>query len=81
MKDLVEAFTIFLKYSQEVYPTHCEHDVMCVCVSPSLVSDEDKKRLCVLGFKYGGVNDDGDMDDEEECEYGDCFYSYKYGSC
>ena len=65
MKKLIEAFQIFLKYSDTEYPTHCEHDTLHVCVDPNLVSDEDKEKLHELGFSY----------DSEH------FYSYKYGSC
>lgn len=66
MDELIEAFQIFRKYSDEKRPTHCEHDVLTVCVDPAIVSDEDKKRLDELGF----------FDGEEEC-----FISYRFGSC
>jgi len=51
---LIEAFTIFKKYENPHSPTHCEHDVMYVCVEPEKVSDEDKARLKVLGFSPSG---------------------------
>lgn len=28
MEDLIKALQIFLKYSTNKYPTHCEHDVL-----------------------------------------------------
>ena len=34
MKELIEAFQIFLKYSEESYPTNCDHDIMRVNVDP-----------------------------------------------
>ncbi len=63
---LIQALQIFLKYGDVNYPTHCEHDVMTVCVDPAKVSDEDKAALDKLGFF---------VDDSE-----DCFKSYRYGS-
>ncbi len=47
---LIEAFTIFKKYDNPVWPTNCEHDVMRVCIDANTVSAEDKARLKVLGF-------------------------------
>lgn len=61
---LIQALQIFLKYGDVSYPTHCEHDVLMVCVDPSKVSDEDKVALKELGFHVGD----------------DCFQSYRYGS-
>lgn len=66
LSKLIEALQIFLKYGDIKYPTHCEHDVMTVCVDPKKVSDEDKAKLDKLGFF---------VDNSE-----DCFKSYKYGS-
>lgn len=66
MKELIEAFQIFLKYSEESYPTNCDHDIMRVNVDPDLVSTKDITKLDELGF-----NVDNDLD---------CFYSFKYGS-
>ena len=74
MKNLIEALTILLKYAPDLdYPTHCEHDVLIVNVDPHLVSSEDIKSLEELGFFASNESDDS--------EYGDAFYSYKYGSC
>ena len=68
MADLIEALQIFLKYNNPKWPTHCEHDVLTICgVTPSEVSDEDKKRLDELGFI---VSED----------YGECFQSFRFGS-
>ena len=61
---LIQALQIFLKYGDVSYPTHCEHDVLTVCVDPSKVSDEDKVILKELGF----------------FESDDCFQSFRYGS-
>lgn len=53
MKDLIEALQIFLKYKNPTYPTHCEHDIMCIMdVTKEEVSEEDKKRLDELGFNW-----------------------------
>lgn len=43
MKDLLEVLTIFLKYGDPKYPTHCEHDELYVNTNPNKVSEEDKK--------------------------------------
>jgi len=67
MKDLIEALNIFLKYGDEHNPTHCEHDIMYItCISPGVVSEQDKLRLKELSFY---------VDDED-----DNFYSFRYGS-
>jgi len=66
MKQLIEALQVFLKYSNEDYPTGCEHDMLYVYVDPHKVSDKDKERLEELGFRVGSFN-----------EY---FVSTKYGS-
>lgn len=57
MEDLIEALTILKKYISpddeygREFPTTCEHDMLFVnCVSPDVVSDEDKSRLKELGF-------------------------------
>jgi hypothetical protein len=67
MDDLIKALQILRKYTDLLYPTHCEHDVLYICVDPEIVSNEDKKELDSLGF---------DVDENEGC-----FYSFKYGSC
>lgn len=51
MKDLIEALTIFLKYKNPQYPTHCGHDVLQITeVTKDEVSIEDQRRLKMLGF-------------------------------
>jgi hypothetical protein len=64
MQDLIEALQIFLKYGNPSYPTHCEHDVLMVCIDPADVSEEDLAKLDKLGFHPGE----------------DCFESHKFGS-
>jgi len=67
MKKLIEALSIFLKYKDIEYPTHCEHDILMVAgYSEDEISKEDKLKLDVLGFNWNS-------------EY-DCFTSYRYGS-
>lgn len=50
MNDLIEALTIFAKYTSDAHPTSCEHDSLYVLVDPAMVSAEDTARLEVLGF-------------------------------
>ena len=66
MKDLIEALTIFAKYTSDAHPTCCEHDVLYVLVDPARVTAEDRARLDVLGF----VAQESDRD----------FRSYRFGS-
>ncbi len=66
MNDLIEALKIFVKYGDPVYPTHCEHDILYVCIDQNLVSEEDKCRLRELHF-YSDEPDGG-------------FYSHRFGS-
>lgn len=67
MKDLIEALQIFLKYKNEQWPTHCEHDIMMIMgIEQDEISAEDVKRLDDLGFRWNE-------------EY-DCWASYKFGS-
>lgn len=69
MKDLLEAFTIFAKYTDTKYPTWCKHYELHVCVDPSIVSEADLLRLDELGFNY--------YEETGEPE----FISFRYGSC
>ena len=70
MKDLIEALTIFLKYKNEQWPTHCEHDVLYVMgVTEEEVSEEDKKRLGELGFIFA-----------KDSDAGPTWLSFRYGS-
>lgn len=67
MEDLIEALQIFLKYRNEHYPTHCEHDIMMVGrITEDEVSAEDRQRLGELSFTWN-------------TEY-DCWTSYRFGS-
>ena len=66
MKDLIEALQILSKYTDDKYPTWCNHDEFNVNVDPESVSIEDIKSLEDLSF----------------CDNGDGgFVSFKYGSC
>jgi len=65
MSDLIKALQIFIKYGDPYAPTHCEHDVLTVCINPEDVSEQDKLELDKLGFFVG--------------EY-DCFQSFRFGS-
>jgi hypothetical protein len=66
MQDLIAALTIFSKYGNPRRPTHCEHDIMYVCIKSESVSDEDKAALHKLGFF---TDEDTGM-----------FTSFRYGS-
>ncbi len=67
MEELIEALQIFLKYKNETFPTHCEHDIlMVVGITEEEVSEEDKQKLDELNFFWSS-------------EY-DCWVSYRYGS-
>jgi len=68
MKDLIEALTILAKYGDPYAPTHCEHDVLYVCIDPSQVSEADKTRLVELSF-------------HPDTENGGGFRSFRFGSC
>lgn len=70
MEELIEALQILSKYDNPTYPTHCEHDMLYVDVSPELVSNEDKKKLEDMGFFVS-----------EDDVYSDGFTSFRYGSC
>ena len=50
MRDLLEALTIFAKYTDAAHPTCCEHDVLYVLVDPAEVTAEDRARLEALSF-------------------------------
>ena len=48
----IEAFTIFAKYEAMTLDTIvAEHDVIYAGPAPAKVSDEDKERLIVCGWK------------------------------
>lgn len=68
MDDLIEALTIFRKYQNLRNPTCCHHDTMVIMgVTQDEVSQEDQKRLDVLGFFWA----------EDEGGY---WMSFRYGS-
>ena len=68
MKKLIEALTLFAKYQDLEYPTHCEHDVLYISgITKDEVSEEDQKKLEELGFHWS---------DED----GGHWISYRYGS-
>lgn len=67
MKRLIEALTIFLKYQDVPWPTHCEHDILMIMgITQEEVSAEDVTALEDYGFHWNE-------------EY-DCWASYRYGS-
>jgi hypothetical protein len=66
VKDLIEALTIFAKYTAAKHPTSCEHDQLYVFVDPAKVAPEDKTRLEELSFSAS----------ESERH----FYSFRFGS-
>lgn len=49
-EQLEAAFKIFGKYTDQDFPTCCEHDILYVCVDPQGVSFDDLERLENLGF-------------------------------
>ena len=51
MNDLIEALTIFAKYTNGEHRISCEHELFIVNVKPATVSDEDTKRLKALSFE------------------------------
>ena len=67
MEDLIKALQIFLKYGNPQFPTHCEHDILYIMISPDDVSAEDLQELEKLHFRPD--------------EYGVGFSSTYYGSC
>lgn len=66
MDDLIQALTIFKKYHNEKWPTHCEHDIlMIMAVGEQEMNEEDTQEVEKLGFHWSS-------------EY-DCWVSYKFG--
>jgi len=66
MKDLIEALTIFAKYTDAKYPTACDHDVLYVCVG-YVLDEADAARVHELGFNF----------DQSVGSW----RSYRFGSC
>lgn len=68
MKNLIEALTIFAKYQDLQFPTHCGHDeLMIMGITLDEVSAEDQTRLNELGFNWNKSE-------------GGYWYSFRYGS-
>ncbi len=67
MKDLIEALTIFAKYTDKGRVVNCEHDQMFICIDPALVTEQDTTRLTELSFHKDNS--------------GGYFWSYRFGSC
>lgn len=70
MDDLIEGLQILRKYSNEKFPTCCEHDVLIFAgleLKEDDISKDDWKRLDDLGFFWS-----------EEYE---CVASFTFGSC
>lgn len=67
MKDLIEALTIFSKYTNANSPTNCVHDFLGIMdVEETEPTAEEQKRLDELGFFWSD-------------EY-DCWGSFRFGS-
>lgn len=67
MEDLITALQIFVKYQNQQWPTHCEHDILMIMgIEEDELSEQDKKEVESLGFHWNG-------------EY-DCWASYRFGS-
>ena len=57
MEDLIQALSIFARYTKAYAPTHCEHDVFYVVgVGKDTPSAEEKNRLETLGFFWSEDN-------------------------
>jgi hypothetical protein len=69
MKDLIEALEIFVKYSDQQWPTVCEHDVLYIVNdndAHTYIEHADRERLRALGFFW-----DTDVR---------CWASFRFGS-
>lgn len=68
MKDLIEALTIFAKYTNTAWPTHCEYDQLTICgiSSKDALTPEEQAHVEALGFFW---DDDGEA-----------WISYRFGS-
>ena len=70
-QDLVEALQILARHpSNDVSPTHCEHDKLTVMADPARFTDDEITYLESLGFLAGNPGS------QDECT----FYSYRFGS-
>lgn len=53
MRDLIEALTIFAKYTDARYPTTCEHGILYLnVVHRAQMTPEDFLRVQQLGFVW-----------------------------
>lgn len=68
MDDLIAALKIFRRYTDDRWPTMCEHDVLIVNVNPDNVSEVDRFELKELSFTASE-------------EFPGCFVSFRFGSC
>ncbi len=51
MSNLIKALQIFLKYADNRWPTHCEHDILMISdILEDDISKHDQDRLKILGF-------------------------------
>lgn len=67
LTDLISALSVFAKYNDPIYPTHCENDVLYVVgFHKDSISPDDLRELDRLGFFW-----------DEEDEY---FKSFRFGS-
>lgn len=69
LNDLIEALQIFAKYGNPAYPTHCEHDILYICMEDlDKMTPEDEKKLNELSFS------------REWDDTGEGFASFRFGS-
>ena len=67
--DLFEGLALLVKgHKKEIYPFHCEHDVLLIQADPSAFTEEELDKLERLGFVAGSEYDENE------------FMSYRYGS-
>lgn len=75
---LIEALTIICKYSNEEFPTNCQHDVLFVSgPAPKDMDPKDAARLKELGFIWPAGDDEEDYDGDYECGW----ITFRFGSC
>ncbi len=67
MKDLIEALTIFAKYTNTKWPTNCTHDFLAIMeIEEDTMSKNDQSKVFELGFFWSD-------------EY-DAWISFRFGS-
>ncbi len=69
MKDLIEALTIFSKYTDTAWPTHCSHDQLTICGvgEDNPPTEAEQERLKELGFMWSEAD-------------GGAWISFRFGS-